>query len=171
MEHHSKKERKKCVNCTDEEINSDNYLHKRHDLNNDNDHSGKTSSSTNGIQLGLKLSSSQSILDTTQMPLPSTNIPTPLPVTKKQVVINNNDNQTVLQQPTMGSIVYMLCRGNRIDTLKAVKQLIKVCCGVDSYDILTNTWTVKLSTMKEMRAARTLQTLLSTFARCSDWNW
>lgn len=92
-------------------------------------------------------------------------------LSKADVVIAAPGHPSQADFPTMVTIMYMLRRGNRMETLTAVKQLTMLCCGAESYVDIATKVVVKATTMKEMRAAGALQTLMTALVRCVALDW
>ena len=92
-------------------------------------------------------------------------------LSKADVVIAAPGHPSQADFPTMVTIMYMLRRGNRMETLTAVKQLTMLCCGAESYVDTATKVVVKATTMKEMRAAGALQTLMTALVRCVALDW
>ena len=101
--------------------------------------------------------------------------------------INNNSNSssrshTIVddyRHPPVASFVYMLRRGTKTEISGAVRQLSLMCPGINNNDrmICTGTGTDSgssssgTSVLMEMRAAGTLQALLSALGRCITNDW
>ena len=92
-------------------------------------------------------------------------------LSKADVVIAAPGHPSEADFPTMVTIMYMLRRGNRMETLTAVKQLTMLCCGAESYVDIATKVVIKASTMREMRAAGALQTLMTALVRCAALDW
>lgn len=92
-------------------------------------------------------------------------------LSKADVVIASPGHPSEENFPTMVAIIYMLRRGNRMETLTAVKQLTMLCLGVESYVDIATKVVIKTSTMREMRAANALQTLMTALVRCVALDW
>ena len=90
---------------------------------------------------------------------------------KADIVIASPGHPSQADFPTMVTIMYMLRRGNRMETLTAVKQLTMLCCGAESYVDTATKVVIKPSAMKEMWAAGALQNILSALTRCADLDW
>ena len=100
--------------------------------------------------------------------------------------INSNSNSssrshTIVddyRHPPVASFVYMLRRGTKTEISGAVRQLSLMCPGINNNDRLVCTGTGSgsgsssgTSVLMEMRAAGTLQALLSALGRCITNDW
>ena len=92
-------------------------------------------------------------------------------LSKADIVIASPGHPSQANFPTMVTIMYMLRRGNRMETLTAVKQLTMLCCGAESYVDIATEVAIKAVAMKEMRTAGALPNILSALTRCVDLDW
>ena len=94
--------------------------------------------------------------------------------------INSNSSSSRSQtaaddyrNPPVASFVYMLRRGTKAEISGAVRQLSLMCPGINNKDrmMCTGNGSGGTSVLNEMRAAGTLQALLSALGRCISNDW